>query len=113
MSLWPESLDAMVASPEHHTVLLENDHVRVIQTLIPPGETTNVHTHCWSGALYILSWTDFIRYDADGNELFDSRSMTPRPERGSTTWSAPLGPHYVKNIGTEPLHVIATEVKRT
>lgn len=111
MSEWPENLDAMKAAPEHHKVLFENEHVRVIETLIPPGETTKVHTHCWSGALLIRSWTDFIRYDADGRELFDSRSVDPRPIDGTITWSPPLGPHYVTNIGSENLHVIATELK--
>lgn len=27
---WPGSLDAVVAAPEHHAVVLENDRVRVL-----------------------------------------------------------------------------------
>lgn len=35
---WPEHLDALQASAEHHTLLFENEHVRVLQTRIPAGE---------------------------------------------------------------------------
>ncbi|MBS1701047.1 MAG: hypothetical protein JST12_05265 [Armatimonadetes bacterium] len=110
-STWPESLDALIAAPEHHRLLLENDRVRVVETFIPPGERTAVHTHCWPGALYIVSWTAFIRYDDQGNQLFDSRTANPTPANGSIAWSPPLGPHYVHNIGDAPLHVVATELK--
>jgi len=34
---WPESLDAMIAAPEHHEILLENDRVRVLDTRPGPG----------------------------------------------------------------------------
>lgn len=110
-SSWPLELDAMVAAPEHHTVLFENERVRVVRTLIPPGESTAVHTHCWPGALYVVSWTAFVRYDADGNELFDSRTLGAGPAIGSSMWSGPLGPHYVTNVGERDLHILATEIK--
>ena len=32
---WPEELDAMVAAPQQHKLLMENEFVRVIATLIP------------------------------------------------------------------------------
>ena len=38
---WPDSLDAMVAAPEHHEVLLENERVRVLDSRIKPGETVS------------------------------------------------------------------------
>ena len=34
---WPASLDAMVAAPAHHEVLLENERVRVLDTRLRPG----------------------------------------------------------------------------
>jgi quercetin dioxygenase-like cupin family protein len=45
------ALDAMTAAPHHHEVLLENDHVRVLDTRLPPGKRTPVHTHCWPATL--------------------------------------------------------------
>jgi hypothetical protein len=108
---WPESLDAMVAAPDHHEVLLENDQVRVLNTRLGPGETTPVHTHSWPGVLYVLAWSDFVRYDAEGKVLLDSRTLGSRPEAGTALWSAPLGPHCAKNVGDQELRVIAIELK--
>jgi len=104
-------LDAMHAAPAHHDILLENDRVRVLDTRLDPGERTPVHTHQWPATLYVLSWSDFVRYDPDGNVLVDSRTMAARPPVGSAIWSAPLAPHYVQNVGTSSLHIIAIEIK--
>lgn len=106
-----EALDAMAVAKDHHVVLLENDQVRVLDACVPSGETTPVHTHRWPGVLYVLSWSDFVRYDAAGNVIHDSRTMGSTPERGATLWSQPLGPHFVKNVGDADLHVIAVELK--
>ena len=110
-ALWPKSLDAMAAAPDHHSVLLENDVVRVLDTRLAPGERTPVHTHPWPSVLYVMSWSDFVRYDSNGNVLLDSRTFTSKPEAGTTLWSAPLGPHSAKNVGEQDLHVIAIELK--
>ena len=56
-------LDAMSVAPAHHAVLMENDRVRVLDTRLGPGEQTPVHTHQWPAVLYVLGWSDFIRYD--------------------------------------------------
>ncbi len=44
-STWQPDLDALIASPEHHRLLFENEFVRVLEVRINPGETTNTHTH--------------------------------------------------------------------
>jgi len=104
-------LDAMQAAPEHHDILLENDKVRVLDTRLGPGERTPVHAHQWPATLYVLSWSDFVRYDPDGNVLVDSRAMVAKPAVGSAIWSGPLEPHYVRNVGQAELHIIAIEMK--
>lgn len=108
---WPAELDALVAAPEHHRLLMENDIVRVIDTLIPPGETTNIHTHKWPASLYILSWSDFIRYDPAGNIIADSRNISQKPLPSSALWSDALPPHALKNIGEKDIHIISVEIK--
>jgi len=99
------------APPGHHEVLMENDRVRVLDTSLGPGERTPVHAHQWPAVLYILSWSDFIRYDPEGNVLLDSRAMALKPAAGTSLWAAPLVPHYVHNIGESALRVIAVEMK--
>ena len=105
------SLDAMLAAPDHHDVLVENPHVRVLDTKLSPGERTPVHEHSWPAALYILSWSDFVRYSPTGDVLVDSRTLSAQPKTGEALWSGPLPPHYVHNIGNSVLHIIAVEVK--
>jgi hypothetical protein len=103
-------LDALTAAPNHHAVLFENDRVRVLDTRVRPGERTPVHAHEWPASLYVLSWSDFIRRDADGVILAESRDR-PAPAAGSGLWLEPLPPHSVENVGTVDLHIIAVEVK--
>ena len=108
---WPDELDALVSAPEHHKLLMENDFVRVIDTLIPPGGLTNIHTHKWPASLYVISWSDFIRYDAKGNVIVDSRNFSKTPLPSSAIWSEALPPHALKNVGENDIHIISVEIK--
>ena len=107
-----DSLDALVAAPDHHRVILENESVRVLDTSIPPGDTTPLHTHAWPSVLHILSWSSFVRRDEKGKVLLDSRTMPELSTSPGTIWSGPLGPHTLENVGTTTLHVIAIEIKQ-
>ena len=108
---WADELDAMTAAPDHHEVLLENDRVRVLDSLVKAGEATPVHTHRWPAVLYILGSSDFVRYDAHGLVIFDSRSAEKNAEAGRAIWAEPLAPHSVKNVGTGEIRVVAIELK--
>ena len=72
---WSDELDAVVAAPAHHHVLLENERVRVLETRIVPGDATPVHTHRWPNVQYVLSGADFVRYDRDGGVALDTRAV--------------------------------------
>ena len=106
-----DRLDAVAAAPEHHVVRLENDRVRVLETVIRPGEQTALHTHAWSAHLYIVSWSDFERLDADGRVVFRSSDLGHTPQPGASLWSEPLPPHSFRNVGGQNFHVITTELK--
>jgi predicted metal-dependent enzyme (double-stranded beta helix superfamily) len=103
-------LDAMIAAPDHHEVLFENDRVRILDTSVQPGQRTPVHAHEWPAALYVLSWSDFIRRDADGAVMVDSRQRR-MGEPGAGIWLDPLPPHSIENVGSADLRIIAVEVK--
>lgn len=51
---WPDFLDALVAAPGHHQLLIENDRVGVLDTRIAAGDRTPVHTHRWPSVLAII-----------------------------------------------------------
>jgi quercetin dioxygenase-like cupin family protein len=108
---WPDALDAMVAAPEHHEVLLENERVRVIDSRIKPGDTVPIHTHRWASVLYVLSTSDFIRYDNEANAVFDSRTADLQVQAGRVAWLPPLEAHSVENVGEEEIRVISIELK--
>lgn len=107
---WPDELDALSAAPQHHTLLLENEFVRVLDTRVLPGRTVPLHTHRWPSALYILSWSDFVRRDAQGRVVVDSRLLGTRPQ-GNALWSGPLPPHTLENVGESELRAISVELK--
>jgi len=108
---WPVQLDAMIAAPEHHELLLENDVVRVLDSLLKPGESTPVHTHRWPSAQYVIGLSDFVRKDGEGNVLLDTRENGSLPRAGTAFWSQPLQPHSVTNVGDRDIRVISVEIK--
>jgi hypothetical protein len=111
MSDTTSSLDAMIAAPAHHRVMLENDRERVLDTRLAPGDTTPVHEHVWPAVLHVSSWSDFVRIHRDGNVVLDSRASGMSPGTGATLWGEPLAPHAVRNVGTQELRIIAVEIK--
>lgn len=107
---WGDELDALVAAPKHHHLLFENDAVRVLDTSVESGETVPLHTHRWPSALYIMSWSDFVRRDVEGAVVVDSRAAGKLHE-GSAHWSGPMAPHTLENVGKLELRAICVEVK--
>ena len=108
---WPAELDAMTAAPEHHTLLFENDHVRVLDAHVGPGDTVPVHTHCWPGVLYILGVSDFVRRDPHGQVILDTRASGSHVPTGSAVWGKALTPHTLENVGGHELRNITVELK--
>jgi mannose-6-phosphate isomerase-like protein (cupin superfamily) len=109
---YPAELDAMVAAPDYHDVLFEDDRVRVLDAHVAPGDTVPVHTHQWGGVLYILSDSDFVRRDPDGTVLVDTRLSASGFADGSALWGDPLTPHSLENVGSKELRTITVEMKR-
>jgi hypothetical protein len=108
---FPDDLDAVVAAPEFHTVLYEDDRVRVLEGRIRPGVTVPVHTHRWGGVLYVFSSSDFVRRDPEGTVLADTRESKAAPTAGAATWGGPLTPHSFQNVGTTDFHTLTVELK--
>lgn len=108
---WPDELDALTAAPGNHHLELENERVRVLMTHVPVGTTTPVHTHRWPGVEYVLSATDFVRYNGDGKAVFDSRAPGAGLAAGEIRWAPPFPPHALHNVGDAELRVLMIEVK--
>jgi len=108
---WADSLDAVIAAPAHHTVLLEDRHVRVLRTRIRAGEVVPLHTHRWGGVAYVESCCHFLRKDEHGKTLFDSRQAGDLPSTPCVQRMQPLPPHTVENLGQTEISILIVEIK--
>ena len=106
-----DSLDALIAAPNHHKLLFENERVRVLYTSITAGDKVPVHTHRWPSVLYIQSWGEFVRCDENGKVLLDSRTVEAFKTPSEVLWSQPLPPHTLENVGSTSIDIIAVELK--
>ncbi len=107
-----ESMDAVIAAPDHHRVIFENERVRVMELKVKPGEIVPVHTHRWATVNYVVSHSDFLSYDAEGKVKLDSRNDESGMKEGAVFCLPPYPPlHSVKNIGAGILHGITVELK--
>lgn len=48
----PDASDAVIAAPEHHKVILENDRVRVLEATVPLHSHEPPHTHPWPSVFF-------------------------------------------------------------
>ena len=91
---WPDALDAVMAAPAHHTVLLENEHVRVLEARVEAGDTVPLHTHRWPGVQYFLSLSSFVRRDAEGAVVVDSCALSLPEEAPFAILGQPNAPAH-------------------
>lgn len=108
---WPEHLEATVAAPDNHKVLLENEHVRVLEVTLAPGEVEPLHFHRWPSVLHIQQAGDWIDRDARGTVIFDSRKVPPMTFP-VTMWKGPEAPHSPVNLSDDiQVRLIRVELK--
>jgi len=49
-----QNYDALEVAGNHHRLLFENENVRVLEVIIPPGETTEFHSHPMPGVFITI-----------------------------------------------------------
>jgi hypothetical protein len=107
---WPPEMDAVLAAPESHKVLFENDDVRVLEVIIPPGEREPEHTHQMPSVM-IVDRPAMIRYYQGTALAFSSPpGVSTRATIGQ--WMEQEGPHAVENVDIVPYHAFRVELKR-
>lgn len=110
---WSDSLDAVVAAPEHHKVIFENENIRVLDTRVRPGETVPVHTHRWASVVYTLQTGEFVRFDAMNNTTLDTRVTPHDIEIDKASRFPPQQPHSIENVGMSEMRAITVELKNS
>jgi quercetin dioxygenase-like cupin family protein len=104
---WTPQNEALTAAPQHHTLLFENDEVRVLTVTIAPGVKEPLHAHRYASVIYDEQPSHLVEYLADGTKV-DRGVRT----QGGARW-LPVGPpHALENVGTTPLRIVRVELKK-
>jgi hypothetical protein len=104
----PGPEDALIAAPADHSLLFENDDVRVLDVHTPAHTLEPVHTHPWPGFFYIITPAPLRYFPAGAKAGIDLPSGSAGPK------IVPIGaegPHLVENTGDVAMHFIRFELK--
>lgn len=99
-----QAQNAVKVAPDHYKVLLENEHVRVIENTLAPGEKDAMHTHP-AGWYYVTKPGTMKVVHADG------KTETWEAKAGEAGWLKTEGPHTSENIGNTTMGFVLVEVK--
>lgn len=105
-----DELDGAAVAPANHTVIFENDEVRVLETTIAAGEVTPLHTHLRPTVMYVIAGSHFIRRDEHGATMVDTRA-NPDFVLPKVLFAASTPRHTLENTGADDLLVIGVELK--
>ena len=95
--------DAAVANPTTVKVVLDNPSVRVLDSVLNPGQKEHVHSHP-ACVIYVVSGGKVRSHLVDGKSV-DGELIT-----GASIYRRPTT-HWTENIGSSPIHVIVVELK--
>ncbi|MFT4823660.1 MAG: quercetin dioxygenase-like cupin family protein [Halioglobus sp.] len=99
-----EVLDPLVISPEQYQLKFENEHVRVVEYEILPGEKEKWHVHPAKVA-YVLSGGK-LKITTENGESFVADE-----HEGEVRWLGEVGKHFGENVGSTTIRVIFIEIK--
>jgi hypothetical protein len=108
---WDPALDGVLAAPENHAVLYEDEAIRVISVSIAPGAIEKPHHHCLP-AVFVVDRLVSVR---DFNGATGEEIPLPIPKDAPLPIIATFLPqplHYVENLDTRPFHATRIEFKR-
>jgi len=95
--------DPVKVAPKHYSVVLENDHVRVLRAVLGPGDKTPPHDH---PATVVIPLTD----GAGRFTLADGKTQEQKMVAGTPLWIG-AEKHAVENVGKTKVDVIVVELK--
>ena len=99
-------IDPVSVSPEMFTVILANEHVRVVEYILEPGQRDQWHTHP-PKVSYVLGGGSLRIRTEDGN------SFIVEEKSGTASWMNSLGRHYAENVGKTSVRILLVELKAT
>jgi hypothetical protein len=103
-------MDALLAAPASHRLILENDRVRVLEVVIEPQSREPEHTH-HAASVMVIDESARIRYYEGDTLRFESAGRCESRPVVQVRWMEPEGPHSVENIDERRYHAIRVELK--
>lgn len=98
------NIDGVKASATNFKLLLENEHVRVVEYTLMPGEKDTPHTHPAKSS-YVVSGGKVKVFLENGKTILADEVV------GTASWMDYVGKHSVENIGNTTVKIILTEIK--
>ncbi len=95
--------DPTVVDADHYTVEFENDQVRILRIAYGPGETSVMHNHPESVAVFLTD--HHVSFEGP-----DGSSEEVQVEAGEHKYG-PAEQHLPTNLGDEPFELILVELK--
>lgn len=96
--------DPVKLSPKFYNVLLENEHVRVLEFRMKAGEKEPMHSHP-AVVAYAFTENYKVRWTTP-----DGKSGEREPKAGTAVWGDPVT-HTWENLGPADAHVLIIEMK--
>ena len=96
--------DPAVVNSASVTVKLENDSVRVMEAVMPPGFKEKLHTHP-GYVMYILEGGNVRIHMTDGS------TRDAELKAGNVFYSEPVT-HWAENTGTTTIRIVLVELRR-
>jgi beta-alanine degradation protein BauB len=99
-----ETIDIVQTSPNQARVLMENEHVRVVEYFVKPGEKDVWHTHPPRSS-YVVEGGKVKVYTENAEPKISE------VKAGTSSWADQGAKHYVENVGDTDIKIILTEIK--
>lgn len=97
------NIDGLKTSPANFKLLLENEHIRVLEYTLKPGEKDTPHTHPAKSSYVVSGGKIKVILESGEALFFDEKANT-------ADWSDYVGKHSVENIGNTTVKIILTEI---
>ena len=103
IALGATAQDAAVVNATTVHVTLDNEHVRVLDSVLKPGQQEKLHSHP-ACVIHVLSG------GTARNHLADGKVVDVKLKAGDTLYRDPMT-HWAENTGRTTLHLLIVELK--
>jgi quercetin dioxygenase-like cupin family protein len=98
-----QAQDWVKAAPANKTVLVDNEHLRLVDVVVPPGGLEPMHTHPEYIEMVLQPAKMRVTYAGKQPEIWNTEAKS--------YWGLPEPPHSLENVDNHPWHILLLELK--